>query len=345
MAGVSKTSVSYALSGKPEVSPSLRIRIQRLAQEMGYHPDPALARIAASRWKNRPASEGTTLAFIETHHPKATHSIETIMANGKISPEFRGSQETAARLGYQLEYYFHSSKDSARKLGDLLSNRGVPGVVISPIFSLAFHQEFHYHKFACVSYHNGYIQPAIDHFTPAYVNNLLLCWEKTRILNYKKPRLVLFQEDHHNYINFILEAAFTKLCQDDGLSPASQTFYYNPEKANEIKQWIKLERPDLIIAFNDYPYWVMRDLNILPNKSLGCMAIVSEPVREADGTNLIAGVDSRRYEIGVHCVERIHELLNYGRTGVSPNPLTHRLPGTWVDGKSIRKESNQMLTK
>lgn len=45
-AGVDKSTVSLALSGSPKLPEATRSRIQRIAEELGYTPDPGLARLA-----------------------------------------------------------------------------------------------------------------------------------------------------------------------------------------------------------------------------------------------------------------------------------------------------------
>lgn len=48
-AGVSRTTVSLALRNHPRISESTRNRIQRIARQEGYHPNPDLRRLAADR--------------------------------------------------------------------------------------------------------------------------------------------------------------------------------------------------------------------------------------------------------------------------------------------------------
>jgi DNA-binding LacI/PurR family transcriptional regulator len=48
-AGVSKTTVSHALSGKGRIPDGTRARVRRIAEELGYHPNPIARGLAAGR--------------------------------------------------------------------------------------------------------------------------------------------------------------------------------------------------------------------------------------------------------------------------------------------------------
>ncbi|MDV7399869.1 LacI family DNA-binding transcriptional regulator, partial [Arthrospira platensis SPKY1] len=48
-AGVSKSTVSHALSGKRPISAATRRRIQQAVDQLGYHPNPVAQRLAGGR--------------------------------------------------------------------------------------------------------------------------------------------------------------------------------------------------------------------------------------------------------------------------------------------------------
>jgi LacI family transcriptional regulator len=53
--GVSHVTVSLALRNHPSISEKRRVQVRKLADEMGYAPDPHLAALAAYRRTNAPA--------------------------------------------------------------------------------------------------------------------------------------------------------------------------------------------------------------------------------------------------------------------------------------------------
>ncbi|HRE82426.1 MAG TPA: helix-turn-helix domain-containing protein, partial [Opitutaceae bacterium] len=68
-----KATVSLALRNHPKIPEVTRQRLQRLAESLGYRPDPALARIAAHRWKTRDHPSEFVIAFVSCSHPWSPH--------------------------------------------------------------------------------------------------------------------------------------------------------------------------------------------------------------------------------------------------------------------------------
>ena len=62
--GVNKSTVSRALSGDPCIPRETVARIQQVARQMGYQPDPLVNAIAASRWRGNGKNKRLTFAFI-----------------------------------------------------------------------------------------------------------------------------------------------------------------------------------------------------------------------------------------------------------------------------------------
>ncbi|MBK1878095.1 LacI family DNA-binding transcriptional regulator [Pelagicoccus mobilis] len=125
VAGVHQTTVSLALRNHPSLPKSTRERIQKLADEMGYRPDPALSALVAYRQatKNRP-SEQVIAWIINVRDPKGVsehHVHRDLLA---------GAKERATELGYKLDTFWlgHEYKDS-KSLNRVLQARGIQGVI------------------------------------------------------------------------------------------------------------------------------------------------------------------------------------------------------------------------
>ena len=64
-AGVSVMTVSLALRGNPRISIATRDRIKRLADELGYHPDPELSRLMNHLRTSRTARGKIGVALVD----------------------------------------------------------------------------------------------------------------------------------------------------------------------------------------------------------------------------------------------------------------------------------------
>lgn len=120
-AGVARSTVSKALKDSSEISVAQRRRIQSIAAEMNYRPDPALAALAAYRTGTRSTVKYEKLAFV-TARPERFETIE-----GSLPwHQFQAAKSEAATLGYELElFYLGRSKREAARLSRVLQSRGI----------------------------------------------------------------------------------------------------------------------------------------------------------------------------------------------------------------------------
>ncbi len=121
-AGVDKSTVSLALSGHPRISEATRERVRAVAEKLGYAPDPALASLAALRWRGAPGRrKGLVLAFVCDDLRKAEPELRACLA---------GVKRQAALLGYGVEVFSLSDYPSAAALLRVVRQRNLRGMVI-----------------------------------------------------------------------------------------------------------------------------------------------------------------------------------------------------------------------
>jgi DNA-binding LacI/PurR family transcriptional regulator len=120
-AGVDVSTVSLALSSHPRIPEVTRARIEAVAKELGYRPDPALSSIASARWKGRRDDKGTTLAFL-------VDDLKTAEIELKLYLD--GVRQQADLLGYHVETFSLSDYPSPEALWRVIRTRGIRGTVI-----------------------------------------------------------------------------------------------------------------------------------------------------------------------------------------------------------------------
>jgi DNA-binding LacI/PurR family transcriptional regulator len=122
-AAVSVMTVSRALRDSSLVTPALRERIRKIADELGYRPDPEMAKLMKHLRRHHKPSYMATLAAIT--------SVEESRETLELRKTSRSAQERAEALGYRLELY--RVKEPAqfnRTLQRTLVNRGIEGVLL-----------------------------------------------------------------------------------------------------------------------------------------------------------------------------------------------------------------------
>jgi LacI family transcriptional regulator len=331
-AGVSKASVSFALNGHPKVSEELRERVKKLAVKLGYKRDPVLARIASSRWRSPHAPVGTVLAFVALPRPMDFADGGRRVLRPQNYPEFAAAAQRADDLGYRMEFFNYGVHADAEKLAQVLRNRGIPGVVLGPIYENEFVERFRWEWFASVAIFDGYVAPPVDQFTPSYVHALQTGWARAQGAGFKRPGLVLFREQREHHINFVLVSAMEHLQR--GLPATARVPVHYYETPAKLAEWRKKHTPDVVIGYNDAHYWALREAGVdVPGTTAYLSLLRSEPA--AGQTNPAAGVAISHRELAGHAVDRLDSMLRRGETGLPEFPFVHRMIGPWRDGESF----------
>ncbi|MDA3874180.1 MAG: LacI family DNA-binding transcriptional regulator, partial [Kiritimatiellae bacterium] len=125
--GVSHSTVSRALRDHPRISRKTRVRIQTLAKEMGYRPDPALTALAAYRSENSPRSGYGKIAIL-------THSDVRDRKNDHLIEHIDGIHTRADEVGFESEVFrLEPDEKQQRQLRKTLFNRGIRGLIVLPM--------------------------------------------------------------------------------------------------------------------------------------------------------------------------------------------------------------------
>jgi LacI family transcriptional regulator len=126
-AGVHVTTVSLALRNHPSLPEATRERLRKLAESMGYRPDPGLRALMSYRRNLRQRREVQTLAYVTNWDSR--WGWKEFPAHAQF---FEGASQRAQELGYALEHFWLGEPQlSERRLGDIFYARGIAGVVLA----------------------------------------------------------------------------------------------------------------------------------------------------------------------------------------------------------------------
>lgn len=128
-AGVTRALVSMALRNSPKVAVATRERIQRLAKELGYRPNPMVRALMTNLRTRREAMYRAALGFITVFRERE------IWKEYQTYPEyFDGAARRGAELGYRLEHFWLGDYAShPGRLEQILEARGIRGILIPPL--------------------------------------------------------------------------------------------------------------------------------------------------------------------------------------------------------------------
>jgi DNA-binding LacI/PurR family transcriptional regulator len=129
--GISRMAVSLALRNKSGVSEATRKKVLKVAKELGYEPDPEVARL---------------LSHIRVKKPVNTKACLPLLTSGATSQDWRlypterkyveGAHARAKEYGYHIEeFWINEPGMTPSRLGNIIWSRGIDGVIIAPLQS------------------------------------------------------------------------------------------------------------------------------------------------------------------------------------------------------------------
>ncbi|AHF90794.1 LacI family transcriptional regulator [Opitutaceae bacterium TAV5] len=128
-AGVTRALVSMALRNSPKVAAATRLRLQRIAQELGYRPNPMVRALMTSLRAQREVTYQAALGFITVFRER------DVWKTYLTYPEyFEGAARRGLELGYRLEHFWLGDyANHPGRLEQVLRARGIRGVLVPPL--------------------------------------------------------------------------------------------------------------------------------------------------------------------------------------------------------------------
>ena len=130
-AGVSHSTVSRALRGNPLISAAQRDRILKIARDMGYRPDPGIARVMAEVRGAGSGARKHSLAVLLCGSPAGLRWLP-------VTQILHGIRQRCDQLGFALDELTLDADMSASRLLDILKARGLEGVLLVQSFGMKF---------------------------------------------------------------------------------------------------------------------------------------------------------------------------------------------------------------
>ncbi|PTX92341.1 LacI family DNA-binding transcriptional regulator [Opitutus sp. ER46] len=325
-AGVSSATISLALRGHPRISAATRRRILRLAEQLGYRPDPSIAKLMLHLRTRRPPGFQSLLAALTT--------VPEAEEQPYLRELRRSAQARAEALGYGLTV-LRVAADAARRpdLERMLRARGVDGILLLPMAApREFRPLLDWRKFSVVSATNAVLAPQFHRVVPhQFSNALLLCEELTR-RGYR--RLGLVMNSRHDLTVGHGPSAAVVWQNMLGGTERVMPLIFDPAGAGDLREWFERERPDAIIAEGaDNAQDIARQLGLRVPGPVGFVTT------NRSGPSVFAGIEERPDEIGAAAIRLLTSLIQHGEKGIPKVPTVTMVAGAWVEGRSVRAPS------
>ena len=166
-AGVSLATASLALRNDRNASRATCERVQALAREMGYRPDPVIASLAARRFHTPGQLRHAPLVFATQYSGKPSASKARYV-------EELGAQ--AQRLGYSFKHYEVGSREELARAARRWYHQGVRGVVFGLFEEIAWVREVDLSAFSLVFLGGSARAPLLNTVKADVARGVELAW-------------------------------------------------------------------------------------------------------------------------------------------------------------------------
>ncbi len=325
--GVTHQAVSLALRNDPRVSESLRKRVRRVAEEMGYRPDPMLAALSHYRRSKAKVAISSELAWIN-HWPEP----KRLRSYREFDAYWRGALEEAERCGYRLEEFVLSGELTASRLEKVLRARNIRGILIPP-WNTRYPdwQNFHWEDFCVVRFGHSITNPRAHLVTADQLTDSVLAFDSIRARGYQRIGLVALADAVRKRLRFLAGFMFAQSELEPALRLPPLVLPEEQSAANQqkLKAWLEKFRPEAVLT----------DHALVPGMLVQAGYRVPEDVGVAalsvlDG-NADAGIDQNSVEIGRAAVQLLISLIHHDERGIPEVCRELLVEGRWQDGSTL----------
>ena len=340
-AGVHVTTVSLALRNHPRLPAATRERIQKLADRMGYKPDPYLQALVAYRSKTMPRRNPPTLAYVTNWNTRFGWQKTT------AHPQFyAGAQAKAEELGFKLEHFWMSEPGlSQARLNRILETRGINGLVVaSHMRELDIALHFEWNHFSAVKIDYFPHEPALHNVTNNQCGIVRLAMRRVIAMGYRRIGFVMHRGWDHS-VDHLWTAGF--LCEQANLPVADRIPMLLFPDAEPIDAWMAESKSHVVAPSDSFRRWYEEHKpEVIISKASFIQPCFSErglhtprdvafvDVFLDDATGRLAGVRQNHEAVGAIAVEILAGQLHHNKFGVPQIPTTTFVEGTWFDGAS-----------
>lgn len=331
-AGVSAMTVSRVMHQSPRVSVTTRDRVMQAVADLGYQPDPHLARMMTMVRGRKKARVRAVIAVVrETAVKDALHNA----AYQYVPIDY--IRHRAGQHGYHAEEFWLGQEGlGPERLVQILKARGIEGVIVSPQSSQMLCAQLDYTSFAAATFGFGLTAPSLHRAAGNMNLGIQLAVKKLMERGYHRVGLAVTQ-----WVDHRAEGAYSgaMLHAQQGI-PLEQRvpvllFPHNDFSRcrKEFMDWMKTAKPDALITFDHHvPEWLEKMGLRIPD-DVGLVVHDWTPSMIS-----YAGIYQRREHVAAAGVDLVATQLLQNEFGIPEVPRQILIPPRWVEGPSVRAE-------
>ena len=325
-AGVSRMAVSLALRNSPKISTATAARIRRLADELGYRPNPMVSALMTQLRQARDVKKPSVLAYV-TAFP-----TEEGWRRSEAAVAFHeGARQRADELGYTLEeWWLRRPGMTERRFCDILNTRDIHGLIVAPLPTGVAALQFEWPRFAAATISHSLTAPELnragnDHF--AAINTAI---HELTALGYHRIGLAI-PEECDGRAQQQWTAAMLLYQQHLRTSERVPTLFKTSPLSRAFANWFQEHQPHAVLSLGGDCLRVFADLGLRVPQDVGFANLAL-----ASADRDVAGVNQHADLVGAAAVDLVDAHLRGNERGIPQQAKTVLISGEWVEGPTVR---------
>lgn len=339
VAKVSRMTVSLALRNHPALAARTRTRIRKVAERLGYQPDPEINRVLNQIRSKSGTHRSITIAYLVAHRKPREHVEHPYQAR-----YYEGALRQAKALGYHLETFWLGEQGmTGGRLSNIIHARGIDGVIIAPLpREVQDIPDFRWNYFTAVAIGYSLIRPSLHRACNHQFQSMQLLVGELHRRGYRRIGLAMEHMQnhrvHYNWLGGFMSAP--ALFQS---WPAMPVLLHEEWTCERIGCWLEEEKPEVIITSGKETEGWLGKLGLRTPHDIGLahVDLIPEMMERR-----ITGIDQNSAQVGAAAVDLLISQMKFHQKGIPDVPHIHMVQGTFLQGESTwRSRSSARLRK
>ena len=238
----------------------------------------------------------------------------------------------ADRLGYRLETFAVTHQPSGLHLSNMLYHRGIAGVLVEAIATPGFVESFDWSRFACVAVNEGIFRPPTHLVMPNHFRAVQVAWDRAVQMGHRRIGMIIFDEpnalDYHDRRSAFLgrqsQVPASRRLPALAIKPKADDPSSTAKCSRLIDAWIRRHRVDVVLGFNDWFYWLIKDAGWRVPEQVAFISLW-----KSGGEPTYPGLFLSPAEVGCRAIDWVDSLLKSGIRGLPEFPATMEIDMRW----------------
>ncbi len=325
-ARVGLATASRALRDDPSTAAKTRVHVKKVAQELGYRPDPSMSQLIERRWRGKNSRTGINLGYIYNSKGHTGNVVEFDYQEVY--------KDAASALGYSLITEDISEFRNLKSLSNRLYSQGIKGLILPLLPSVPYDLKPLFKDYAAVSINvSEYIPecPIVMHdefFSITMSRKILL--QK----GYRRIGMILPDYPESPTTNLRLGAAL--VCKEYTVAKDRIPILYlkGDESLNhsKFKKWMDKYKPDVLLANTHERAHELRKHGVRIPEDIPFSA---SNLWDRAERGKIAGFFRDNLDLFEQGIKLLNMMIRSGSTGAARANLVELVKGEWIDGDSL----------